>query len=98
MINDANADRDAITGLRAPTNFGRPNWSAIFKSINKIHSPGAAGVFFCGPKGLGSQLHIKCNDYTDSGNLFLFTIAVQKTNMGDRIPILLGQRELLVAS
>jgi hypothetical protein len=40
MINDANADRDAITGLRAPTNFGRPNWNAIFRSIRKIHAPG----------------------------------------------------------
>jgi hypothetical protein len=44
MINDANADRDAITGLRAPTNFGRPNWNAIFRSIRKIHAPGE-GIF-----------------------------------------------------
>ncbi|KAL5354035.1 hypothetical protein ACLOAV_000120 [Pseudogymnoascus australis] len=65
MINDANADRDAITGLRAPTNFGRPNWGAVFRSIRKIHSPGASGVFFCGPKGLGSSLHVKCNEYSD---------------------------------
>jgi hypothetical protein len=61
MINDANAEQDAITGLRAPTNFGRPNWDMIFKSIRKIHSPAEAGVFFCGPAVLGSQLHIKCN-------------------------------------
>jgi len=67
MINDANADRDAITGLRAPTNFGRPNWDMVFKSIRKIHSPAEAGVFFCGPKVLGSQLHIKCNMYTEPG-------------------------------
>ncbi|KAI9745869.1 MAG: hypothetical protein M1818_000550 [Claussenomyces sp. TS43310] len=65
MINDANSDLDAITGLRAPTNFGRPNWSAVFQSIRKIHSPGATGVFFCGPKGLGSQLHAKCNEFSD---------------------------------
>ncbi|CZT00317.1 related to NADPH oxidase 1 [Rhynchosporium agropyri] len=70
MINDANADRDAITGLRAPTNFGRPNWDMIFKSIRKIHSPAEAGVFFCGPKVLGSQLHIKCNMYTEPGFAF----------------------------
>jgi NADPH oxidase 2 len=67
MINDANADRDAITGLRAPTNFGRPNWTAVFRSIRKIHAPGEAGTFFCGPKGLGSQLHLKCNEYSDPG-------------------------------
>jgi len=26
MVNDAGAEVDAITGLKAPTNFGRPNW------------------------------------------------------------------------
>ncbi|PQE07912.1 hypothetical protein CJF32_00003054 [Rutstroemia sp. NJR-2017a WRK4] len=67
MINDANADRDAITGLRAPTNFGRPNWDMIFKSVRKIHTPSEAGVFFCGPKVLGSVLHIKCNMYSEPG-------------------------------
>ncbi|KAL1615189.1 hypothetical protein SLS56_011905 [Neofusicoccum ribis] len=72
MINDANAEQDAITGLRAPTNFGRPNWDMIFKSIRKIHSPAEAGVFFCGPKGLGSQLHIKCNMYTDQDFHFVW--------------------------
>jgi NADPH oxidase len=67
MINDVNADKDAITGLRAPTNFGRPNWDMVFKSIRKIHAPAEAGVFFCGPKVLGSQLHIKCNMYSEPG-------------------------------
>jgi hypothetical protein len=65
MINDANADTDAITGLRSPTNFGRPNWDMIFRSIRKLHAPAEAGVFFCGPKPLGSLLHVKCNQYTD---------------------------------
>ncbi|KAL5116836.1 hypothetical protein ACEQ8H_005317 [Pleosporales sp. CAS-2024a] len=72
MINDANAEQDAITGLRAPTNFGRPNWDMIFKSIRKIHAPAEAGVFFCGPKGLGSTLHIKCNMYTQPGFNFVW--------------------------
>ncbi|PNY25496.1 Superoxide-generating NADPH oxidase heavy chain subunit A [Tolypocladium capitatum] len=65
MINDANADKDTITGLRSPTNFGRPNWDMIFRGIRKLHSPAEAGVFFCGPKGLGSSLHVYCNQYTD---------------------------------
>lgn len=65
MINDANADKDTITGLRSPTNFGRPNWDMIFRGIRKLHSPCEAGVFFCGPKGLGSSLHVYCNKYTD---------------------------------
>nr|AHC53983.1 NADPH oxidase 2 [Curvularia lunata] len=72
MINDANAEQDAITGLRAPTNFGRPNWDMIFKSIRKIHAPAEAGVFFCGPKGLGSTLHIKCNMYSEPGFSFVW--------------------------
>ncbi|KAF2196385.1 hypothetical protein GQ43DRAFT_476373 [Delitschia confertaspora ATCC 74209] len=72
MINDANAEQDAITGLRAPTNFGRPNWDSIFKSIRKIHSPAEAGVFFCGPKPLGSTLHIKCNMYSEPGFNFVW--------------------------
>ena len=65
MINDANADKDTITGLRSPTNFGRPNWDMIFRGIRKLHSPAEAGVFFCGPKGLGSTLHGFCNKYSD---------------------------------
>ncbi|KAF2838604.1 NADPH oxidase [Patellaria atrata CBS 101060] len=72
MINDANAEQDAITGLRAPTNFGRPNWDMIFKSIRKIHAPAEAGVFFCGPKPLGSVLHIKCNMYSQPGFNFVW--------------------------
>ena len=67
MINDANSEKDAITGLRAPTNFGRPNWDMVFKSIRKMHSPTEAGVFFCGPKVLGSRLHHKCNMYSEPG-------------------------------
>jgi len=64
MINDADAESDAITGLRTPTSFGRPNWDAIFKSIRKIHAPAEAGVFYCGPPGLGHSLHLKCNMYS----------------------------------
>jgi len=72
MINDANAEKDAITGLRAPTNFGRPNWDTIFKAIRSIHSPAEVGVFFCGPKPLGSQLHNKCNEYSEPGFSFVW--------------------------
>ncbi|KAF7562379.1 hypothetical protein G7046_g1739 [Stylonectria norvegica] len=72
MINDANADKDTITGLRSPTNFGRPNWDMIFRGIRKLHSPAEAGVFFCGPKGLGSSLHGYCNKYTEPGFSFVW--------------------------
>jgi len=72
MINNHNASADAITGLRAETSFGRPNWDRIFKSIRKIHSPAEAGVFFCGPKPLGSALHVKCNMYSEPGFNFVW--------------------------
>ncbi|PGH10473.1 hypothetical protein AJ80_07516 [Polytolypa hystricis UAMH7299] len=72
MINDANAEQDTITGLRSPTNFGRPNWDMIFRSIRKIHAPAEAGVFFCGPKPLGSALHVKCNMYSEPGFNFVW--------------------------
>lgn len=72
MINDANADKDTITGLRAPTNFGRPNWDTIFKAIRMIHAPAEVGVFFCGPKALGSTLHNKCNQYSEPGFSFVW--------------------------
>ncbi|EER37473.1 NADPH oxidase isoform 2 [Histoplasma capsulatum var. duboisii H88] len=72
MINDANAEQDTITGLRSPTNFGRPNWDMVFRSIRKIHAPAEAGVFFCGPKPLGSALHVKCNMYSEPGFNFVW--------------------------
>ncbi|KAL9012526.1 MAG: hypothetical protein Q9173_002719 [Seirophora scorigena] len=64
MINDASTETDTITGLRTPTNFGRPNWDAVFRGIRKIHAPAEAGVFFCGSEPLASQLHTKCNMYS----------------------------------
>jgi NADPH oxidase len=73
MINDVNAESDTITGLRAPTNFGRPNWDAVFKSVKKIHNPAEAGVFFCGPPALASQLHAKCNMYSDPTFKFVWS-------------------------
>ncbi|KAK5941411.1 hypothetical protein PMZ80_006689 [Knufia obscura] len=65
MLNSSSSD--AITGLHTPTNFGRPNWDMIFKALKKLHAPGEAGVFFCGPNGLGNQLHTKCNMYSEPG-------------------------------
>lgn len=76
MINDSSSDRDAVTGLRAPTNFGRPNWDAIFKYIKSVHSPGQGGVFFCGPPPLGNLLQQRCNAYSDAD----FTFAWGKEN------------------
>jgi hypothetical protein len=72
IIQDTGAELDAVTGLRAPTNFGRPNWDRVFKGIRKIHAPAEAGVFFCVPKPLGSVLHVKCNMYSEPGFNFVW--------------------------
>ncbi|GAA94526.1 hypothetical protein E5Q_01178 [Mixia osmundae IAM 14324] len=61
MIADVGSERDSITGLKAPTHFGRPNWSAIFQSLQHRHPSTEVGVFFCGPKPLGSALHLLGN-------------------------------------
>ncbi|KAG0374395.1 hypothetical protein BGX24_010440 [Mortierella sp. AD032] len=52
-------DRDAITGLRSPTYYGRPNFDKIFGELAEAHPQehGQVGVFFCGPKPLGKTIH-----------------------------------------
>ncbi|RMZ90081.1 hypothetical protein DV736_g2678, partial [Chaetothyriales sp. CBS 134916] len=71
MLNTSSTD--AITGLSSPTNFGRPKWDMVFRAIRRIHGPsGDCGVFFCGPKGLGSQLHVKCNMYSEGAKGYRF--------------------------
>jgi NADPH oxidase 2 len=66
VINDGYGGRDALTGLRAPTKFGRPNWDHIFSRVRERHRGADIGVFFCGPKVLSSVLHQKCNQWTES--------------------------------
>jgi NADPH oxidase len=34
MVNDAGAEVDAITGLKAATNFGRPNWDRYISTVS----------------------------------------------------------------
>ncbi|KAJ3089548.1 hypothetical protein HK102_006141, partial [Quaeritorhiza haematococci] len=50
IINDQEGVRDAVTGLRAPTHYGRPNFDQIFQNIRSSHPGTDIGVFFCGPK------------------------------------------------
>jgi NADPH oxidase 2 len=49
MVLDVGAEKDAVTTLRAPTHFGRPNWDNVFTSITEKHHDTDVGVFFCGP-------------------------------------------------
>ncbi|KAG6898083.1 hypothetical protein C0992_006003 [Termitomyces sp. T32_za158] len=44
FVQDVGADKDAITSLRAPTHFGRPNWDRVFASITEKHPETDVGV------------------------------------------------------
>ena len=50
-------DRDIVTGLRAQTNWGRPNWNMIFDKVCRDHPNEEVGVFFCGPAVVSKQLY-----------------------------------------
>ncbi|KAG0145445.1 hypothetical protein CROQUDRAFT_93806 [Cronartium quercuum f. sp. fusiforme G11] len=64
MVSDVGGDRDAVTQLRSPTHYGRPNWDRVFNSIRERHPATDVGVFFCGPAPLGHTLHLQCNKWT----------------------------------
>ncbi|GEM09205.1 NADPH oxidase isoform 2 [Rhodotorula toruloides] len=64
FANDVGSDRDAITQLRAPTHYGRPNWDRIFASIAAEHPASEVGVFCCGPKPLSTTLYKMCIKHT----------------------------------
>ncbi|KAJ7445775.1 NADPH oxidase [Mycena galericulata] len=73
IVQDVGAEKDAITSLRAPTHFGRPNWDKMFSSIGEKHPESDVGVFFCGPAAIASTLHIMSNKYSDvKGTRFFF--------------------------
>jgi len=73
IVQDVGAEKDAITSLRAPTHFGRPNWDRVFPSIIEKHPQTDVGVFFCGPPPLSKQLHRMSNKYSEPmGTRFFF--------------------------
>lgn len=73
IVQDVGAEKDAITSLRAPTHFGRPNWDRVFPSIVEKHPETDVGVFFCGPPVLSRQLHQMSNKYSNpKGTRFFF--------------------------
>ncbi|KAJ7820750.1 NADPH oxidase [Mycena olivaceomarginata] len=73
IVQDVGAEKDAITSLRAPTHFGRPNWDKIYSSIGQKHPEADVGVFYCGPKQLASTLQYMSNKHSDPrGARFFF--------------------------
>lgn len=73
VVQDVGAEKDAITSLRAPTHFGRPNWDRVFSGIAERHPETDVGVFFCGPLVLSRTLESMSKKYTDpKGTKFFF--------------------------
>ncbi|KAF7377911.1 FAD-binding FR-type domain-containing protein [Mycena sanguinolenta] len=73
VVQDVGAEKDAITALRAPTHYGRPNWDRIYTSLGQKHPDSDIGVFYCGPKQLASTLKYMCNKHSDArGARFFF--------------------------
>jgi predicted ferric reductase len=73
IVQDVGAEKDAITSLRAPTHYGRPNWDRVFPSIVEKHPETDVGVFFCGPPALSKMLHQMSNKYSEpNGTRFFF--------------------------
>ncbi|KAJ3390988.1 hypothetical protein HDU84_006660 [Entophlyctis sp. JEL0112] len=66
ILNDMDGQKDAITGLKSKTIFGRPNFDQIFQELRAQHPGTDAGVFFCGPKPISATLHKACNKWTDA--------------------------------
>ncbi|KAG0039351.1 NADPH oxidase 4 [Podila clonocystis] len=75
---------DTITGLQALTNFGRPNFGAIFTEIRHgitsgTYMPGATqelvvdvAVFFCGPGAMAKSLRKESRLQSKNGVKFSF--------------------------
>ncbi|KAL4079010.1 NADPH oxidase B [Scleroderma citrinum] len=73
IVQDVGAEKDAITSLKAPTHYGRPQWDKVFLSLVDKHPETDVGVFFCGPPPLSKQLHRMCNKYSDpKGTRFFY--------------------------
>ncbi|KAG0370597.1 ferric reductase NAD binding domain-containing protein [Gamsiella multidivaricata] len=72
MINEDSAFADTVTGLRARTRFGRPNLDLEFDRIRGQHPDTDIGIFFCGPKRMGKQLHACCTKFSGSGTSFFW--------------------------
>ncbi|XP_014669657.1 PREDICTED: dual oxidase-like isoform X2 [Priapulus caudatus] len=64
------SSRSMFTGLRGFTHFGRPNFSALFSSIQRTHlMVPKVGVFSCGPSSLNNSVAKTCDTLNRMGRI-----------------------------
>jgi predicted ferric reductase/Ca2+-binding EF-hand superfamily protein len=51
---------DLVTGLKARTRMGHPNFMEELRAIANLHAPDPVPVFFCGPPGLAHKVRAVC--------------------------------------
>lgn len=56
----ARGESDIVTGLRARTTFGAPDWDALLGEIAAEHAPHPVDLYFCGPPALGARVRDAC--------------------------------------
>lgn len=66
------ASFDAITNLKAKTNYKRPMWSKVFSGINDEAPEGAVGVFYCGTPLAMAAIQAECGKQTVGSRKFEF--------------------------
>ncbi|XP_068182301.1 NADPH oxidase 1 isoform X1 [Antennarius striatus] len=58
-------DKDAVTGLKQKTYYGRPDWGNEFEQVRQENPTSVVGTFLCGPEALAKVLAKKCAKYSD---------------------------------
>lgn len=56
----ATTDADLVTGLRARTTLGPPEWDALLARVASLHDPDRVDAFYCGPAGLAPVVKRAC--------------------------------------
>jgi len=63
---------DPVTGLKTKTNYGRPNFEKLFQIWSERFKGKTVGIFYCGPKSLGSQIKWLCIEKSEKMTNFKF--------------------------
>lgn len=64
---------DAITGLRSPCSFGRPDWKKEIYNLYLNHQGETVNVFLCGPGPLSKSVYQECRRFSDGRTNFKFS-------------------------